>query len=208
MLDQVRPRLRNADELHDLLLSLVAARPHPEWAQWFDALAADGRAGLVDGCWVATERREAALALADDDEAAAACVAGHLQLAGPVTVEQLVADAALPSGAPMGAPLSPARARTALARLEGKGSAIELPDGRWCAAQPAGAAARRQSQPAAGHGRRGADRRVRALPHALAARDARQPRWRAGPDCSKSSSSCRGSRRRRPSGRPRSSRPA
>ena len=133
MLDQVRPRLRNADELHDLLLSLVAARPHGEWAQWFEALVADGRAELVDDCWVATERREAALALADDDEAAAACVAGHLQLAGPVTVEQLVADAALPSGAPMGAPLSPARARTALARLEGKGSAIELPDGRWCA---------------------------------------------------------------------------
>ena len=33
----------------------------------------------------------------------------------------------------MGAPLSPGRARTALARLEGGGSAIELPDGRWCA---------------------------------------------------------------------------
>ena len=33
----------------------------------------------------------------------------------------------------MGAPLSAARARTALARLEGRGSAIELPDGRWCA---------------------------------------------------------------------------
>ncbi len=31
VLDQVRPRLRNADELHDLLLSLVAARPYGEW---------------------------------------------------------------------------------------------------------------------------------------------------------------------------------
>jgi len=133
VLDQVRPRLRNADELHDLLLSLVAARPHGEWAAWYDALAADGRAELLDECWVATERRAAALALHDDDEAAAACVAGHLALAGPVTVDQLVADAALPSGAPLGAPLSPARARTALARLEGKGFAISLPDGRWCA---------------------------------------------------------------------------
>ncbi len=82
---------------------------------------------------MATERREAAEALGTDDEAAATCVAGHLQLAGPVTVEELVAPAALPSGAPMGAPLSAARARTALARLEGRGSAIELPDGRWCA---------------------------------------------------------------------------
>ena len=60
-------------------------------------------------------------------------MAGHLALAGPVTVETLVADAALPAGAPLGAPLSVPRARTALARLEGKGSAIELPDGRWCA---------------------------------------------------------------------------
>ena len=133
MLDQVRPRPRDADELHDLLLSLVAARPYPDWAMWYDALVADGRAGLLDGCWVATERREAAAALGSDDDAAAACVAGHLQLAGPVTVEQLVADDALPSGAPMGAPLSVARAHTALARLEARGSAIELPDGRWCA---------------------------------------------------------------------------
>ena len=43
------------------------------------------------------------------------------------------ADAPLPAGAPLGAPLTTARARTALARLEAKGSAIELPDGRWCA---------------------------------------------------------------------------
>ena len=133
VLDQVRPCPRTADELHDLLLSLVAARPYPGWASWYDTLAADGRASLLDGCWVATERRQAVAALGGDDDAAAACAAGHLQLAGPVTVDQLVADAALPSGAPMGAPLSVARARTALARLEAKGSAIELPDGRWCA---------------------------------------------------------------------------
>jgi len=133
VLDQVRPRLRNADELHDLLLSLVAARPHREWAQWYDALAADGRADTLDGRWVATERHAGATSLSTDDEAAAACVGGHLQLAGPVTVAELTADAPLPSGAPRGAPVTPARARTALARLEAQGSAIELPDGRWCA---------------------------------------------------------------------------
>jgi len=33
----------------------------------------------------------------------------------------------------MGAPVTAARARTALARLQAQGSAIELPDGRWCA---------------------------------------------------------------------------
>jgi ATP-dependent Lhr-like helicase len=133
VLEQVCPQPRDPDELHDLLLSLVAARPVPEWTLWFDALAADGRAARVDGCWVATERRAEAAALGTDDEAAAACVAGHLGLAGPVTVDQLVGEAPLPPGAPMGAPLGVARAKTALARLEQKGSAIELPDGRWCA---------------------------------------------------------------------------
>ena len=133
VLDQIRPRPRDPDELHDLLLSLVAARPCPDWADWYEALVTRGRASLLDGCWVATERATAAASLRDDDDAAAACVAGHLQLAGPVTIDQLVADTALPSGAPMGAPLSTSRARTALARLEDRGSAIELPDGRWCA---------------------------------------------------------------------------
>jgi ATP-dependent Lhr-like helicase len=133
VLETVRPRPRHADEVHDILLSLVACRPVPEWQTWFDALMADGRARLVDGCWVPTERLGAGTTLNEDDEAAAACVGGHLQLAGPVSVDELVADAPLPSGAPKGAPVSVARARTALARLENQGAALELPDGRWCA---------------------------------------------------------------------------
>jgi ATP-dependent Lhr-like helicase len=133
VLDQVRPRPRDADELHDLLLSLVACRPLPEWQSFFDALVVDGRAAELNGCWVATEQRPAATALSDDDDAAAACVGGHLQLAGPVSVSDLIAAVPLPAGAPMGAPVTAARARTALARLEAQGSAIELPDGRWCA---------------------------------------------------------------------------
>ena len=133
VLEQLCPAPRDADELHDLLLSLVACRPHEPWRDWFTALAADGRAAELEGCWVATERSEAAAALGTDDEAAAACVAGHLQLAGPVALDTLVADTPLPPGAPLGAPLSVARARTALARLEATGVAIELPDGRWCA---------------------------------------------------------------------------
>ncbi len=133
VLEQVCPRPRDADELHDLLLTLVTARPVPAWADWYAALAAEGRVRLLDGSWVATERAGVAAALATDDDAAAACVGGHLQVAGPVTVEELVADAPLPPGAPLGAPLTAARARTALARLEHTGAAIELPDGRWCA---------------------------------------------------------------------------
>ena len=50
-----------------------------------------------------------------------------------MTVGQLVAEAPLPGGSILGAPVTEARARTGLARLEAAGSAIELPDGRWCA---------------------------------------------------------------------------
>jgi ATP-dependent Lhr-like helicase len=141
VLSQVRPRPRDPDELHDLLLSLVMCRPVPPWSEWFDQLERDGRAGRVGGMWVATERLATAGAveaslrdpLVSDDEALAECVGGHLDVAGPVSVDQLVAAAPLPTGSVLGVPVSEARARTGLARLEAVGSAIELPDGRWCA---------------------------------------------------------------------------
>jgi ATP-dependent Lhr-like helicase len=141
VLDQIRPRPRSADELHDLMLSLVLCRPVRAWSAWFEEIRADGRASLIEGSWVATERlalAEAVVAslvdpMAADDEALAECVGGHLEVAGPVTVEQLVADEALPTGSVMGVPITPGRARTGLARLEAAGSAINLPDGRWCA---------------------------------------------------------------------------
>ncbi|HLW45607.1 MAG TPA: DEAD/DEAH box helicase, partial [Acidimicrobiales bacterium] len=133
VLDQVCPRPRDADELHDLLLSLVRCRPVEEWNTWYEELEGAGRASVVDGDWVATERRTAAESIADDDDAAAECARGHLDVAGPVTVAELVSETPLPAGAPRGAPLSEPRARTALARLEASGAALQLPDGRWCA---------------------------------------------------------------------------
>jgi ATP-dependent helicase Lhr and Lhr-like helicase len=133
VLEQVRPRPRDTDELHDTLLSLVSCRPVAEWSKWFTELVAEGRAVLMGDCWVATERVELASSLVQNDDAAAACIGGHLEVAGPVTVGELISSGHLPPGAPRGAPVSDARARTALARLQGRGSAIELPDGRWCA---------------------------------------------------------------------------
>ena len=141
VLDQVRPGPRDADELHDLMLSLVLCREVDRWRPWFAELAADGRAGLVGGNWAATERRaEAELVHAsltdptvDADAALAECVGGHLEVAGPVSVGRLVDGAVLPSGSVRGVPVTEARARTGLARLQAAGSAIELPDGRWCA---------------------------------------------------------------------------
>ena len=141
VLDQVRPAPRDADELHDLLLSLVLCREVADWRPWFAELVADGRAGSVGGHWAPTERRaEAELVVAsltdplvDADEALAECVGGHLDLAGPVTVERLVDEEDLPSGPVRGVPVTVARARSGLARRQAAGSAIELPDGRWCA---------------------------------------------------------------------------
>jgi ATP-dependent helicase Lhr and Lhr-like helicase len=133
VLEQVRPRPRDADELHDLLLSLVRARPVAEWQGWCEELTGAGRAQLVGDDWAATERRAEAERLHEDDEAAAACIGGHLDVAGPVSVAALVSELPLPSGAPRGAPMTESRARTALARLEAAGSAFQLPDGRWCA---------------------------------------------------------------------------
>ena len=134
VLDQVRPALRSPDELHDLLLSLVACRPVPEWATWFDALVADGRAADLDGCWVATEQREAAAALRRGRRgrgvlrrrASPAGRPGHRVRAHSQMRH-------CPPVRPWAHRSRRRRARTALARLEAQGSAIELPDGRWCA---------------------------------------------------------------------------
>ncbi len=141
VLDQVRPRPRTADELHDLLLSLVLARSVDSWRPWFEELALDGRALVVGSAWAATERRawaEELVASLEDpmvgsDEALAECIGGHLEVAGPVSVEELVSEGVLPTGSVRGVPLTVGRARTGLARLEASGSAIALPDGRWCA---------------------------------------------------------------------------
>jgi ATP-dependent Lhr-like helicase len=66
--DQARPELRDAEELHDLLDSLVLVEPEREWMAWFSGLAADRRALAVtlpggDVRWVAAERVSAVCAL-------------------------------------------------------------------------------------------------------------------------------------------------
>src|SRR5262249_52733733 len=57
--EEAQPDPRDAEEVHDTLLSLVIARPRSEWKAWFDALVADRRAAcaLTSGgpLWFATE---------------------------------------------------------------------------------------------------------------------------------------------------------
>ncbi|MBV9797060.1 MAG: DEAD/DEAH box helicase [Solirubrobacterales bacterium] len=117
------PEVRDADELHDVLLSLLATRPRPDWTEHFEALASRGRSFAVhrpgdgDVLWGATERRgelevlfpgarfipdhslppslRGALDPAEADEAAIMAVRGHLDVSGPVTVEDMAAATGL-----------------------------------------------------------------------------------------------------------------
>jgi ATP-dependent Lhr-like helicase len=97
------PEARDADELHDALLTLVRMPPVEEWRTFFDELAATGRASTItpngSAYWVATER----MSVAGDPNAV---VAGWLESLGPVTVSDLAAKLAFPPDAVEAALLS------------------------------------------------------------------------------------------------------
>ncbi len=153
---EATPDVRDPEELHDVLLSLVAAPPRPEWAEHFEALASAGRSfeiqspGRSDALWGATERRAEIEALfqgarfepdhplppelapvldaAAADEAAVTLVRGHLDISGPFTADDLAAATGL----------SPASVTTSLEILRTDGFAVsgrfEPEQGeQWCA---------------------------------------------------------------------------
>jgi ATP-dependent helicase Lhr and Lhr-like helicase len=115
--DEATPGVCDPDELHDVLLSLVAARPRREWAEHFNALVSVGRSFEVHGpdvLWAATERRAEVealfpsarlvpdhplpagmVAVSDADGAALTLVRGHLEVSGPVTIDDLAAASGL-----------------------------------------------------------------------------------------------------------------
>jgi ATP-dependent Lhr-like helicase len=146
--EQVRPSPRDVDELHDLLMTLYVMRPVPEWREWFDSLAAAGRAGSVtvtDGSlWFSTERSVVLAHLfpglpawagsrlsgpGEPEAVAAEMLRGHLDVSGPCTA----ADLARVTG------LEVSDVSLALVRLETEGFALRGrfsdPDGpeEWCA---------------------------------------------------------------------------
>ena len=146
--EEAAPDVRDADELHDLLLTLLVMRPNAAWEEWFESLAARGRAMRVahDGneLWCAAETgatvaallpgaafsAEPAFAAADDvDAEAAKAIRGHLEVSGPVTAAELAARTSLPSST----------VDIALARVEGEGFALRgsfdtaLEGEQWCA---------------------------------------------------------------------------
>ncbi|MBV8896132.1 MAG: DEAD/DEAH box helicase, partial [Acidobacteriaceae bacterium] len=105
------PEARDADELHDALLTLVRMRPANEWQAFFAELTATGRASAIERngslFWVATER----MALADD---ANAVVSGWMESVGPVTVSDLSEKLAT----------TPDEIEAALLRLEVQGQVL------------------------------------------------------------------------------------
>jgi ATP-dependent Lhr-like helicase len=141
IVEQARPELRNAEELHDLLCSLVLAPSRPEWGDWMDVLTHSGRAMTVElpaagARWVATECRELATELVGGarfdpdhrlesgpaqavpcsrDDALVAAARGHLEVLGPVTLEEL--SASIGTG-------TVGELRSAVACLEAEGSVL------------------------------------------------------------------------------------
>ena len=133
---EVAPVVREADELHDALLTLCVVPPTTEWVDWFRTLAETGRAATMAvgerELWVASERvglvgvaypRGALLSQvpsvdqpvpASQEEAVTDVVRGWLECGGPQTVSELSERLAL----------SPAIIEMALARLEGEGQIL------------------------------------------------------------------------------------
>ncbi len=97
------PVVRDADELHDALATLVVLPPVPEWAAWFDQLVEQHRAttfvmlSRVEA-WVCAERLELVRDPERRDEAYREILRGWLESSGPMTVaemaERLSTDAA------------------------------------------------------------------------------------------------------------------
>ena len=154
--EQVRPQPRDLDELHDLLMTLFVVRPAAEWREWFDALAAAGRAAEICGpdgvLWCATERSVVLAPLFPDwpavaspaspaspvsaskpmepEAVAAEMLRGHLDVSGPCTAAELARTTAL----------GVSDVSLALVRLETEGFALRgrfsdpsAAEEEWCA---------------------------------------------------------------------------
>ena len=89
---QVWPDPRDADELHDALLTLIACPALPEWQAWFLELKAAGRVFSMQRgdaeFWVTSERRDSL-----DDTLAT--VRGWMECLGPLTATELAGRLAL-----------------------------------------------------------------------------------------------------------------
>ena len=110
------PVVRDPDELHDALLTLIFLPPVDEWQYFFDQLRAKGRASIVDGHWVATERL-------DKTGDFVSILRGWMDSIGPTTTAALAERLSLPL----------VEVEIALAHLEAEGQILR---GSWCLQEP------------------------------------------------------------------------
>ncbi len=93
------PLVRDPDELHDALLTLIVLPPVPEWAGYFHDLEAMRRAKVIvrNGCeyWIAAER----LKINETAEGPLTTVRGWMESTGPTTVTALADRLGLPRDA-------------------------------------------------------------------------------------------------------------
>ena len=99
--------VRDADELHDALLTLILLPPLEEWRAYYEELARAGRASTVGRHWVATERL-------DRKDDTLAILRGWADSIGPFTAAGLAARLSLPVS----------DVEIALAQLEGEGQIL------------------------------------------------------------------------------------
>src|SRR5204863_5127075 len=89
------PVVRDADELHDALLTLMVLPPVPEWEEFFRQLDQAHRVKVIERggskFWAAAERA----VILDSEEGTFATVRGWMESTGPMTVTQLANRLAL-----------------------------------------------------------------------------------------------------------------
>lgn len=135
VLSESWPVVRDADELHDALLTLMVLPPVPEWSAFFEELSETRRAFLErlngEAFWVAAERRDKVAQVYPQGDATEV-VRGWLESTGPSTASALAGRLALHRGS----------VDAALARLESEGQilrgrftpaskAVDA-EGEWC----------------------------------------------------------------------------
>lgn len=109
--DESWPVVRDLDELHDALLTLILLPPVEQWQYYFDQLKAKGRASAVNGHWVATERL-------DKTEDYVNILRGWMDSIGPTTCEAMAQRLNVPL----------VEVEIALAHLEAEGQILR---GSW-----------------------------------------------------------------------------
>jgi ATP-dependent Lhr-like helicase len=105
------PVVRDPDELHDALLTLILLPPVEHWQYFFDQLRAKGRASIVNGHWVATERL-------DKTADYISILRGWMDSIGPATTAALAERLSIPH----------VEVEIALAHLEAEGQILR---GSW-----------------------------------------------------------------------------